>query len=225
MVSPLLLTHIQALHSLISHSFENRKGYQLVLRKQYALEDHSSSKELDQQRPFSLRRGMKVNMSMIFPGTGSSSCPRCHAATGAQEGQYVQWWVHSIGKTYTWKRRLMQASDSSATQGCGLLVMVLQRLEQTLANAYLPMTVETDECGLPAEEPSDFCRVRLFSRHLQELAILSRRLEILLRQHIVRELSNLERECEELLKQTRAPKEKRRFSEALAALRTRTQVT
>lgn len=65
-----------------------------MLRKQYSLEEDSSNKELDLRRPFSLRRGMKVNMSMIFLRTRESSCPRCYAVTtSAKPGQYIQWCV------------------------------------------------------------------------------------------------------------------------------------
>lgn len=61
------------------------------MRKQYALEDGLSGTDLDMQSRFSLRRGMKINMSMVFPGTQITRCPRCQAATTAEEGRYIQW--------------------------------------------------------------------------------------------------------------------------------------
>jgi hypothetical protein len=62
----ILLTRDQDLHTLITLKFQNQLCYQLVLRRQYVLEDATSCTELDVRRPFSLRRGMKINMSMVF---------------------------------------------------------------------------------------------------------------------------------------------------------------
>ncbi|KAB5576011.1 hypothetical protein GE09DRAFT_1265508 [Coniochaeta sp. 2T2.1] len=66
----------ESLHSLILLGFENQKGYGRVARRQYFLEDHISNRELDLQRPFSLRRGMKINMMR----PKDAVCSSCYSA-------------------------------------------------------------------------------------------------------------------------------------------------
>jgi len=67
----------------------------MVLRREFALEEHISGKDLDQDLPLTacLRRGMKINMSMVFSDQKivSTSCPRCSTHTDAPEGDLVQW--------------------------------------------------------------------------------------------------------------------------------------
>ncbi|KAL8389515.1 hypothetical protein RB595_008900 [Gaeumannomyces hyphopodioides] len=71
------------------------KGYEKVLSRQYALEDDCSGRDLDRSRPPKawLRRGMKVNMSMVFV-TGQhltrDQCPRCQMAVVTMEEVTVQ---------------------------------------------------------------------------------------------------------------------------------------
>ncbi|OIW29471.1 hypothetical protein CONLIGDRAFT_328831 [Coniochaeta ligniaria NRRL 30616] len=148
----------EGLHDIILHSFENQKGYRLVQRKQYALEDGTTSQELDLRRPFSLRRGMKINMSMIFPGTGSPVCPRCRrgeTAGNAREGQYSQ----------------------CATQGCGFLFMRFELLQQATSQAAMAAGTGSSKqrIELLDEEPSDFCRVRLFLRRQKQRSYMDER--------------------------------------------------
>jgi len=67
----------------------------MVLRQEYALEESASGRDLNTELPLHrcLRRGMKINMSMIFQTTEIivGACPRCHTVTDAQEDVTVQW--------------------------------------------------------------------------------------------------------------------------------------
>ncbi|VUC29308.1 unnamed protein product [Clonostachys rosea] len=60
----------QFFQMLLQHHFEELKGYRMVVRRQYALEENITGKDLDESLPpkASFRRGMKINMSMIFTG-------------------------------------------------------------------------------------------------------------------------------------------------------------
>lgn len=68
----------------------------MARRQQYALEEKATGRDLDTAIPLyhSLRRGMKVHMSMIFydNDTVVGSCPRCHATTDAPEDVTIQWY-------------------------------------------------------------------------------------------------------------------------------------
>lgn len=67
----------------------------MVLRRQYSLEENVSGRDLDFDVPlhFVLRRGMKINMSMIFdvPQAVSRACPRCGVATIADPDASIHW--------------------------------------------------------------------------------------------------------------------------------------
>jgi len=69
----------------------------MVVRREFALEEHITEKDLDQTLPLKVcfRRGMKINMSMIFSDQkiASTSCPRCQTHTDAPEGVLIQWYV------------------------------------------------------------------------------------------------------------------------------------
>jgi uncharacterized protein (UPF0212 family) len=83
------------LYVLIECRFRKRKGYNLVLQRQYALENDRSGEDLDATKPLmaSLRRGMKINMAMIFIDVDvvSGSCPRCQTPIDAEEGVTLEW--------------------------------------------------------------------------------------------------------------------------------------
>ncbi|KAL8397732.1 hypothetical protein RB594_004438 [Gaeumannomyces avenae] len=80
---------------LLYRRFENLglAGIEKVREREYALEDDCSGKDLSRSRPLKawLRRGMKINMSIIFPATEQdptgSRCPRCHRAVVAREAR------------------------------------------------------------------------------------------------------------------------------------------
>lgn len=69
----------------------------MVQRQQYALEESVSGRDISSAVPLSqcLRRGMKINMSMIFHEDKlvAGGCPRCHTVVDALEGVNVVWYV------------------------------------------------------------------------------------------------------------------------------------
>ena len=73
------------------------KGQALVQRRQFALEDHLSGLDVDRSLPISVsfRRGMKVDMSMMFSNAEDieGACPECHTPANAPHNTTVQWQV------------------------------------------------------------------------------------------------------------------------------------
>jgi hypothetical protein len=68
----------------------------MVHKRHYALEEEVTGKDLDQNLPLalSLRRGMKLNMSMFFAVDRhwSGTCPRCHTDNTAPDlSLTIQW--------------------------------------------------------------------------------------------------------------------------------------
>ncbi|KAJ3534678.1 hypothetical protein NM208_g7444 [Fusarium decemcellulare] len=84
----------EVLYALLSCHFKGQNGHDMVMRREYALEESASGKDLDTERPLHLclRRGMRINMSMIFQTAAplSGSCPRCMTETNAPENVTVQ---------------------------------------------------------------------------------------------------------------------------------------
>ncbi|KAK1829516.1 hypothetical protein QBC39DRAFT_356297 [Podospora conica] len=83
------------LYKLLQLRFEKLgKGQSLVKSRQFALEDHSSGLDVDQSVPISVsfRRGMKIDMSMLFPSEDSiaGACPRCRETANAPDNTTVQ---------------------------------------------------------------------------------------------------------------------------------------
>lgn len=80
---------------MLDRYFTGTKGHNLVVAKQFALEEHFSGHDIDEKIPVlaSLRRGMKVDMSMKFDDTFliTGTCPRCRQVSDAPEGKTVQW--------------------------------------------------------------------------------------------------------------------------------------
>ncbi|KAK3941234.1 hypothetical protein QBC46DRAFT_353431 [Diplogelasinospora grovesii] len=81
-------------HSLLEHRFQNLKGHQLVQQQAYALEENCTGKNIDRRRPWSasVRRGMKVNMSMVFTDVpdGEERCPGCKTGADFPENGAIQ---------------------------------------------------------------------------------------------------------------------------------------
>jgi hypothetical protein len=87
------------------------------------LEEGFTGKDLDRHLPLALsfRRGMKVNMSMIFVvRPDSESCPRCHchANNTSPRGMTIQWYVKTRLSPQHPIRQLK--NKKSATEGCGM---------------------------------------------------------------------------------------------------------
>jgi hypothetical protein len=75
--------------------FEDRPGYNKVLRGEYSIEEALREKSFDRRHPWQLcaRPGLKVDMSMIFTNSflEETSCPRCQTyVAGAPKAQH-QW--------------------------------------------------------------------------------------------------------------------------------------
>lgn len=71
----------------------------MVCRRQYALEEVITGKDLDWGRPLTLclRRGMRVNMSMKFTvPLWSRACPRCRRNSEAPKGATIRWLVSAF---------------------------------------------------------------------------------------------------------------------------------
>jgi hypothetical protein len=94
----LISVSIQTFYSLLEDQFIGSRGYEMVCKRQYVLEENCTGKEINSRVPLShsFRRGMKVNMSMVFmldtrtrilPGV----CPRCNAKNQAPEGMAINW--------------------------------------------------------------------------------------------------------------------------------------
>lgn len=86
----------QTLYCLISDWFLNHKGYEMVKKRQYAIQDSATGNDLTNDRPlrFCLRRGMKIEMSMLFESPGRTiygACPRCFTRIDIRFGVSVVW--------------------------------------------------------------------------------------------------------------------------------------
>ncbi|KAK0631300.1 hypothetical protein B0T14DRAFT_1158 [Immersiella caudata] len=71
------------------------KGQDLVKRGQFALEEASSGRDIDRRVPISIsfRRGMKIDMSIMFSNEESieGACPRCREPANAPDNTTVSW--------------------------------------------------------------------------------------------------------------------------------------
>ncbi|RSL89111.1 hypothetical protein CEP52_015018 [Fusarium oligoseptatum] len=84
----------EALYTLLSCRFKGQNGHEMVLKRLYALEESASGRDLDPNRPLHLclRRGMKINMAMIFQTTDplSDACPSCMTEINVSEDVTTQ---------------------------------------------------------------------------------------------------------------------------------------
>lgn len=83
-----------ALQALFECHFKDKKGYSMIQRRSYALEDAAGRKDLPLTTPLStsLRRGMRITMIMLY-GTlyESRPCPRCGRSAQTLPGIEVKW--------------------------------------------------------------------------------------------------------------------------------------
>ncbi|KAI0134228.1 hypothetical protein BJ170DRAFT_609022 [Xylariales sp. AK1849] len=182
------------LNKLLEDRFYGRKGYGMVLRREFALEESCSERDLDRKIPLamSLRRGMRLNMSMIFANADSiiGACPRCRTVSDAPEGVKVQCQTLGCGMWFQVLRvrglALKPRQDPRTWEGeTGTLNMHggrklrhhhnLESDMNTKSSAARTIFVgdyddssESDDAmkGANAVEPSDFQRVRIL-RQLQ----------------------------------------------------------
>ncbi|KAJ8127426.1 hypothetical protein O1611_g6211 [Lasiodiplodia mahajangana] len=144
---------------LLAHQFEGMRGHDMVLRQQYALEDSCSGKDISRDIPWNaaVRRGMKLDMSMIFVGFAIGAfCPRCGTGTQVAVGQNAQ----------------------CGNENCGMWIRVMEPAESTVTSRLQTGTVEeiTDseelevqpEMKIIRDEPANFQRVRLIKQEANQ---------------------------------------------------------
>jgi hypothetical protein len=80
--------------------YKDTTGFDMVLRREYVLEDDCNGKTIDISIPFNdaFRVRKKVNMSMLFetdlPWFTTAStlkCPRCDLLATVEDGAVVKW--------------------------------------------------------------------------------------------------------------------------------------
>ncbi|RYP69338.1 hypothetical protein DL771_006148 [Monosporascus sp. 5C6A] len=151
---------------LLQIRFKKRKGYDMVLKRQFALEENWSGRDLDQTLPLiaCLRPGMKINMSMVFvnPKLIQGSCPRCKTAIDAPEDITIQCQNEHCGMWFRLLKLIFEEHEDNFDQD-GM------DLDQAASSFEPPNRAEmgnrkdsTKVFSIPAE-PSDFQRVRLLS--------------------------------------------------------------
>jgi len=85
--------------TILAKRFEKLKGHQKVLRKEYAIEESRSGRELNKMEDWNLcfRPGLKIEMSMIFKQTkASTSCPGCQTESESAGGSVTEWYPYSM---------------------------------------------------------------------------------------------------------------------------------
>ncbi|RSL64865.1 hypothetical protein CEP51_013081 [Fusarium floridanum] len=109
----------EKLYLLICWRFEGENGYEMVMRRDYALEESASGRDLDLNRPLHLclRRGMKINMTMIFqiPKSLSGACPRCMTEIDAPEDITVQCPRSDCGMWFSMRQTVMDDSNQTTS--------------------------------------------------------------------------------------------------------------
>ncbi|EXU97164.1 hypothetical protein X797_009783 [Metarhizium robertsii] len=148
----------EVLNGLLAGYFKGHKGHDMVQRQDYALEESTTGRDLNTSLPLrrSLRRGMKINMSMIFYGTEVvvGACPRCHTVTDAPEDVNVQCQIDDCGMWFRMQKQVVKACGLASTteEGDGAS-------SETLAGGEV-----TAVTSIPVE-PGDFQRVRLLRQY------------------------------------------------------------
>jgi hypothetical protein len=84
----------QMFETILVKRFEHLPGKDKVVRKEYAIEESRSGRELTRNREWSMcfRAGQKVDMSMVFKQKQpATTCPGCQAETQAADAAIIQW--------------------------------------------------------------------------------------------------------------------------------------
>ncbi|KID65919.1 hypothetical protein MAN_05578, partial [Metarhizium hybridum] len=148
----------EVLNGLLAGYFKGHKGHDMVQRQDYALEEGTTGRDLNTSLPLrrSLRRGMKINMSMIFYGTEVvvGACPRCHTVADAPEDVNVQCQTDDCGMWFRMQKQAVKACGLASTteEGDGASSETLVGGEATAVTS-IPV------------EPGDFQRVRLLRQY------------------------------------------------------------
>lgn len=155
---------------MLERHFEKRdlKGIKKVRKKQYALEEHCSGRDLDRSRPLTkwLRRGMKVNMSMVFRVTKQeltrSRCPRCYTTVVATEGRTVRCKIAECGMWFrvSESQYVEEKNDQDDDQDASSMGAVFRDgdVQGETTNGAASRKTHAADC-----EPADFQRVRLLT--------------------------------------------------------------
>lgn len=80
--------------TILAKRFERLPGKNKVIRKEYAIEESKSGRELARDWEWSrcFRPGLKVNMSMVFKQNQPiSTCPGCQSETKAADTAMIEW--------------------------------------------------------------------------------------------------------------------------------------
>jgi hypothetical protein len=80
---------------ILTKRFEKHPGHGKILRREYAIEEGSSGRDLSRTTDWSmcLRPGQKIDMSMVFPEGESNTnhCPRCRVKSAVSSEARTQW--------------------------------------------------------------------------------------------------------------------------------------
>jgi hypothetical protein len=81
---------------ILAKRFEQHTGHTMVQHGKYAIEESSSSQEIDRTTALvcCLRPGQKIDMSMVFPESSSNdnTCLRCKTEASGSTDFRVQWY-------------------------------------------------------------------------------------------------------------------------------------
>lgn len=88
---------MQMFDMIISKRFEKHRGYTKIQRKEFAIEEAFTGREVSRSSDWTMAfcPGQKIDMSVIFSerDTVSNSCPRCRVSSPELTEAKVQWYV------------------------------------------------------------------------------------------------------------------------------------
>jgi hypothetical protein len=87
-----------AFDAVLELRFRKIQGHTKVRRQEYALQEHTTHREILRTRQWdgAFLPGQKIDMSFIFVSEEEpkgSSCPSCKATCSDSQESEVQWWV------------------------------------------------------------------------------------------------------------------------------------
>jgi hypothetical protein len=84
----------QTFYSLLEDWFKEKRGYDMVRRREYTIEEEITQRIFETDKPLKayLRRGMRITMSMLYliRGRVERVCPRCRTRFPGST-QRTQW--------------------------------------------------------------------------------------------------------------------------------------
>ena len=89
------ITSWQAFDAVLELRFQNFPGERKIKRKEFVLQDHATTCEIDRSYPWegSFMPGQRVDMSMLFVNreTATTSCPKCSMPSTGSSQSDNQW--------------------------------------------------------------------------------------------------------------------------------------